>query len=150
MTASTSMLTDEHAEHMEPKINPIPVVLVQDHPLEEQNLAPDFGSYNTYILLGTETQPLNILPQSRLRNRAVIRVTSLVPTANAYVTIGGLGQVGNGTPQTAQGFRLFHSQVLEIESMPAVYMLPDGTNPVTVCVMDEKYLSTVHQMSSKE
>jgi hypothetical protein len=74
------------------------------------------------------------LPQAAKRNKASIRVTSLVPTATAYVLIGSLNQVNNG-----QGIRLYHGQFIEILGVPAVYMAPDGTNPVTVTVLDEKY-----------
>lgn len=122
-------------------VTPIPVMIVQDHVTElEIDAAPDFSAFATYQLTGIEG-PILILPQAKKRSEAKLRVTSLTAVATAYVLIGSQAQIASrsGGDPAAQGYRLYHGQTLNVDGIPAVYAIWDGTNPVVLTVLDEKY-----------
>jgi|SRR5882757_8441945 len=97
----------------------------------EKDLAADFGSWATYVFVGTE-QAVVLLPQSPKRDRAVILVQGTAG-ANVGVRVGTIGQV-----QAGQGGMLLAPITVVVESQPEIYMAPLGA-AVTVTVLDERY-----------
>lgn len=115
-----------------------PVKVEITNPSEQvREFAPELASLNSYLLQGTEIAgaAIQILPQDTRRHKAHIYVFSTVPTANAYIILGKREQVMNG-----QGFRLYSGQDLTIESQAVVWLAADGVDPVTVSVLDERYV----------
>lgn len=115
-----------------------PVKVVVTNPSEQvREFAPELSAFNSWELQGTEVAgaSMQVLPQDTRRHKAHIYVTSTVPTANAYVVLGKREQVMNG-----QGFRLYSGQRVTVESQAAVWLAADGVDPITVSVLDERYV----------
>lgn len=96
----------------------------------------EYASFQTYTLLGTETQPVQLLAQDLKRKRAVIIVNNgfLDNNSAGYVKIGDIGSVSNN-----QGALLASGNSVVLESGRAIYLMTDGTNSLTVTVIDERY-----------
>jgi hypothetical protein len=102
----------------------------------EQEAAPDFGEATTWTFLGTTADvPVQILPESLKRHRAVIQAYGV----SATILVGAFAKVSNG-----QGFSLRTgaggtSPSLVIESASAVWAMSDKTVASTITVWDERY-----------
>jgi len=101
--------------------------------------AADFGSYQTYVLGGTE-QPIRILRQDRTR-------------ARAYVTVTGTGPVWVGSESACEQIKAGMSQTglpvlagliatgitMPVTHQREVWLVPDGTHGATVTVASERW-----------
>lgn len=95
----------------------------------------EFASIQSYVLLGTETQPSRILAQDLLRKRAVIIISpGNAGNITGFVRIGPIGDV-----QNSQGGILVNGNTLVLENGRAWYVLGDGSHSLTVTVLDERY-----------
>lgn len=96
----------------------------------------EYASFQTYKLVGTESQPTRILAQDLKRKRAVIQVNNGFTDNNTsgYVLIGDVGAVSNH-----QGALLTAGNQVVLENGRALYLMPDGSHALTVTVIDERY-----------
>jgi hypothetical protein len=123
---------------VKPKVPSVPVA-IQGSPLTSRNVA-DFGAYQTIVFVGTEA-PQQLVGYDNLRYRVTIRClftgTSAPTNPPASIWVGTSAQL---QASAIQGFRFFSGQPeLKVENNQAVWIAPDGTNPVTVSVMIERY-----------
>lgn len=96
---------------------------------------PELSAFSNWQLLGTEPV-FQLLPQDARRHKATIACYgSTQGDTPPYVLLGKREQVMNG-----QGFILPTYEDLKIESQAEVWCAPAG-QAVTVCVLDERYLS---------
>jgi hypothetical protein len=96
--------------------------------------AAEYGVWNTYVLAGTETQPIPICGRDQYRARLLVLVQV---AGSGFVNIGDIKQFA--TPANARGGRLFNNANVEIKAQQQFYILPDGTNAATVTVLIERY-----------
>lgn len=61
---------------------------------------------------------------------------NMAANTNAGIYVGTRGQLS--IPNAPQGGKLFNG-TYEVKSQQEIYVLPDGTNPVTVTVLSERY-----------
>lgn len=120
----------------EPKPSPVTVdgkVTLTDAVITNEE-ASDYGAYSAYGLLGSEPAA-RILAHDSKRARAVISVDSTVATA--YVWIGKREQIF--ATGGAQGFKVVAGRQIEIKNKQELWMIPDGTNPSNVSVLNERW-----------
>lgn len=115
------------SEETETEIEPIPVRIVG----EEEEKAADFGTWIGFSLVGTEPA-FQIMPQDRKRKRAVVVVNGAAP---GFVYIGNTMQQVQGN----QGGQLFGGNTVAFESQSAMWVKPNGANPMIVSVLLEGY-----------
>lgn len=98
-----------------------------------REFAPELASWQSYNLTGAETgsASFRILPQDTRRFKAKIYC---IGTAGG-IYLGTRAQVMNG-----QGFALNVCNDITLESQAEVWMSADGTNAVTVSILDERYV----------
>lgn len=106
----------------------------------EKDKASDYGSDNTYIVLGTSTEgPVQILAQNSRRKRATITINSGFSDNNTtgFVIIGQYGSMS-----ARQGRLLAAGNQIVIEHGRAVWLIGDGqSHGFTVSVGDELFMS---------
>jgi len=115
------------------EVDALPVKIVNDTPE-----CAEFGVLTTYPLQGTESA-IQILPYDAYRRKARIYINN--PPAQsaqigAFVWIGSRAQVQNNS-----GGRLQPGDNLVLENMRDYYVTADGTHPVDVIVLNERYSS---------
>lgn len=120
--------------------DPVPVRIVRDDTVNlEENQAANFASWesNTTGAAGAVNPAVQILPQAPKRKRATIQVSpGLVAGATAgYVLLGNRKE----DVQNGGGARYYNGQKIDYEAQPAVWMIGDGTNDLSVSVEDERY-----------
>lgn len=98
----------------------------------EREAAAEWGAWQTFITPAGPATPQQILPQNNRRKQAAVFVSG----AAGYVLVGTRGQVMNN-----QGGRLIAGSAnrFPIENKQELWMTGDGTNAVTVTVLDERY-----------
>lgn len=97
--------------------------------------SPEFGSWVTFKLLGTE-QAQQLLPQAPKRSAATIQVGPGFDDNNTlgYLLIGTRAQVQNG-----QGGVLASGYSFTYHAQQALWIQGDGSHHLTVTVLDERY-----------
>lgn len=102
--------------------------------------APAFAQFSSYLLGGTEA-PIQILTQAPKRKRALIQVLAgASANVNGYVVVGNQGQIYANKPgQVNSGGILTVGVQIEYTGSSPLYLAPDGTNSLTVTVLDERY-----------
>lgn len=116
------------------QIAPVEVKIVGD--ATDKQYCPELAAWSNWQLTGTEPA-FQLLPQDERRRKATIACYgSTQGTTPPYVLIGKREQVMNG-----QGYILPTYEDIKVESQAEVWCIPDGSDPVTVCVLDERYLS---------
>lgn len=95
--------------------------------------AAEFGVWATYSLLGTEPAQ-QLLRRDQYRSRALITVTQNTPGTGA-VWVGTRAQL---TGTMLNGGKLA-SGTFEVKNQQELYLIGDGTNPMTVTVLSERY-----------
>lgn len=115
--------------------DPIPVRVFGTVSTEEDSPA-DFQSWATYST-GSLIGPVQLLPQSPKRHRAVIRIDAGLAAGNT----AGFIILGNSKEQIQNGgggkYRVFNTVISEAQN--AVWLTGDGTNDILVTVVDERY-----------
>lgn len=130
-------ILEEVSEVIEDHIAPIPVHIVDKHGDDVTRIeGTEYASFATFVVLGTETQPIQILAQDLRRKRAVILVNPGFSDNNTagYLKIGDLGSVSNG-----QGMLLVAGNGFVMEHGRAVWLKGDGSHGFTVSIEDERY-----------
>lgn len=99
----------------------------------EREQSADWGSWQTFFFSATANPAQQVLPQNNRRKSATLQVNG----ATGYVLVGTRGQVMNG-----QGGRLFGGAGINrctVENKQELWMIGDGTNTLTVTILDERY-----------
>lgn len=108
--------------------------------VSEKNKAADYGSDQTYIVLGSADEgPQQILPQNMHRKRATITINPGYADNNTtgFVIIGQQGSMS-----ARQGRLLASGNQIVVEHGRAVWLIGDGQDHgFTVSVGDELYMS---------
>lgn len=119
------------------EVAPVLVHIVGDE--STRKTAADFGSWNSWKLLGTE-QPFQVLPQSIKRSRAIIWVLPGYLDNNTLgaVFFGTLAQVQARSPSDTAGI-MVSGQSIEIQNAQGLWCVGDGVKSLTVTVLDERY-----------
>jgi len=114
-------------------MEPVPVRLVGES--QSQVDSAELSSWQSYKFVGTE-QALRLLATSKNRKRAVIMVLPGFANNN---TVGNVYVGTQEQVQNRQGGILVSGVVFEIDSQRETWVAPDGTNSLTVTVLDERY-----------
>jgi hypothetical protein len=112
--------------------------------------APEFSTWSAWALKGTEnnsasgTGCIQLLKQEMKRKRAVITIGGAFPTGTptaGMVMIGDQNRVKNFNPAVPVPLAgiLYAGMSITIEGQSEVWVAADGTNPLTVTVLDERY-----------
>ncbi len=114
-------------------MEPVPVRLVGES--QSQVDSAELSSWQAYKFVGTE-QAVRLLATSKNRKRAVIMVLPGFANNN---TVGNVYVGTQEQVQNRQGGILVSGVVFEIDSQRETWVAPDGTNSLTVTVLDERY-----------
>jgi hypothetical protein len=114
-------------------LDPIPVRIVGTD--NDRDAVIEQGVWMYYTFAATDG-PQQILPQNSKRKRAVVTVQpGAAGNVVGFVYVGDMGHVSNRA-----GGRLYVGNTTTVESKPAVFAMSDGTNSLSVTVLDESYL----------
>ena len=125
-------MSDEHEV-----IDPILVSIYKPEP--ERTVSADVASYRTITIAATDTQPIKILSQDRMRHKAQIIVHNPIgaapPAVPAFCYMGQQAQVAaNGD---ARGAVLVAGDNFPYEAASAAYLITAGV-AVSVTVIEER------------
>jgi hypothetical protein len=120
------------------KIHPVEITgrvdINPDASVYARTQAAEYGSFSSYVLVGTEAAPIAICGRDQYRSRVLVLVQ--VAGAGGFVSIGDIKQFSSGRGTAG---RLFNNAAVEIKAQQQYYILPDGTNAATVTVLIERY-----------
>lgn len=114
-------------------IDPVPVRIIGVD--SERAAKVEQGVWMNYIFAATD-QPQQILPQNSKRKQAVITVQpGNAASIVGFLYIGDQARVFNRVSG-----RGYNGNSITVESAAAVWAAPDGTNSLSLTVLDESYL----------
>lgn len=118
---------------------PVPVRIVADETLVEQEKAAAYGNWQTFAFVGTENLPQQLIPQADKRKRAVLNWNV---AATGVLFVGNYAEVQNalrGGAGSGSFGGLKGSGTIVLEDTQALWAQPDGTNAAYVVILDERY-----------
>jgi hypothetical protein len=133
-------LEDGHDPAAAAAVTPVPVTgkvelhgAILDKGLRTSPQAAGYGGWQTYVFVGTE-QPVQILAFDDARARALLIISGTGP---AYAGTQAQCQQARNGGQVVGG--QLPIGTYEIKNQQALFITPDGTHPVTVTVLNERW-----------
>lgn len=105
---------------------------------ERTTSAADFGAWATFQTPAGPDQARRILSNNRKRTRAVLLCSAGLAGNVAGAVFLGTQAQAQTTQAGLSGGRLIAGQSITIESYSDLWLVGDGTNSLTVTVMDEQ------------